>query len=104
MSKNDVATKDETAVAVSNFHPVNAVPDKAPLPQMDLDNPNLSFDDVLPSNYFSMEDLQIWLDEREAEHDEECDEESRHEFHAAGGEVLEVQYTDESIHGITSAG
>ena len=67
MSKNDATTKDETAITVTNFHPINDVPDKAPKPQMDLDNPNLSFDDVLPSNYFSMEDLQIWLDEREAE-------------------------------------
>jgi len=67
MSKNDFATKNETAIAVASFHPVNDVPDKAPKPQMDLDNPNLSFDDVLPSNYLSMEDLQIWLDEREAE-------------------------------------
>lgn len=66
MSKNDVVIKDETAIAVANFHPVNDMPDKAPKPQIDLDNPNLSFDDVLPSDYFSMEDLQIWL-EREAE-------------------------------------
>jgi hypothetical protein len=48
------------------FGPTNDVPDKAPKPQMDLTNPLLSFDDVLPSNYFSMEDLQMWLEERDA--------------------------------------
>ncbi len=64
MSKKDLAKKEETAVT---FRPVNDVPDKAPVPTMDLDNPNLSFDDVLPSNYFSMERLQEWLEEREAE-------------------------------------
>lgn len=67
MSNKDVSIKEEFAITVTSFHPVNDVPDKAPKPKMDLDNPNLSFDDVLPSNYLSMEDLQIWLDEREAE-------------------------------------
>jgi len=66
---NNQQTTQQTgmAVAVANFQPLNDVPNKAPVPQMDLSNPNLSFDDVLPSNYFSMEDLQLWLEEREAE-------------------------------------
>lgn len=54
-------------LTVVNFQPVNEVPERAPAPKMDLFNPNLSFDDVLPSNYFSMERLQEWLDERGAE-------------------------------------
>lgn len=66
-SKNEVDAKEETAVAVADFQPVNDVPDKAPPPPVDLGNPNLSFDDVLPANFFSMERLQDWLDERDAE-------------------------------------
>lgn len=57
----------KTALVAPSFLPVNDVPEKAPAPKMDLTNPDLSFDDVLPSNYFSMERLQEWLDEREAE-------------------------------------
>ena len=49
------------------FAPINDVPDKAPAPQVDWTNPDLSFDDVLPSNYFSMEELELWLEERGAE-------------------------------------
>ncbi len=59
-----VKTKEETAVT---FAPINDVPDKAPAPQLDWTNPDLSFDDVLPSNYFSMEELELWLEERSAE-------------------------------------
>lgn len=67
MSKT-VAVREETAVIpTANFRPINNVPDKAPAPPMDLDNPLLAFDDVLPSNYFSMERLGEWLEEREAE-------------------------------------
>ena len=62
MSKKDLAVKEETAVTVTDFHPINEVPSKAPTPQMDLGNPNLSYDDVLPSNFFSMEDLQVCLE------------------------------------------
>lgn len=61
------AIEPAAETAVNSFAPINDVPDKAPAPQMDLGNPNLSFDDVLSSNFFSMEDLQIWLDERRAE-------------------------------------
>ncbi|MCB0094690.1 MAG: hypothetical protein KDE46_03175 [Caldilineaceae bacterium] len=66
MSKKN-ETNQETAVTLASFHPINNVPDKAPAPQLNLDNPNLAFDDVLPSNYFSMEDLELWLEERGAE-------------------------------------
>ncbi len=66
--KNSTKTKPETAVGpLANFQPLNDVPDKAPVPQLDLTNPNLAFDDVLPSNYFSMEDLELWLEERGGE-------------------------------------
>lgn len=66
MSKN--GNQNETnELAPISFQPINPVPDKAPPAQMDLNNVNLSFDDVLPSNYFSMEDLDIWLSERNAE-------------------------------------
>jgi hypothetical protein len=72
MSKTkDVAVVEpqETAVgdAAPTFAPINDVPDKAPAPQVDWTNPNLSYDDVLPSNYFSMEELELWLEERNAE-------------------------------------
>lgn len=65
--QNSTKAKPETAVAVTSFQPLNDVPDKAPAPQLDLTNPNLAFDDVLPSNYFSMEDLELWLEERGGE-------------------------------------
>lgn len=65
--KNSTKKTEETAVVVASFHPINDVPDKAPAPQLNLDDPNLAFDDVLPSNYFSMEDLELWLEERSAE-------------------------------------
>ena len=61
------AATEEKALALVDFNPINDVPDKAPAPQMDLSNPNLSYDDVLPSNYFSMEELELWLEERSAE-------------------------------------
>jgi hypothetical protein len=70
--KNSTQAKPETAVGnaslmLANFQPLNDVPDKAPAPQLDLTNPNLAFDDVLPSNYFSMEELELWLEERSAD-------------------------------------
>lgn len=65
--KNGSEATEEKALVVVDFSPTNNVPDKAPAPQMDLTNPNLSYDDVLPSNYFSMEDLEMWLEERNAE-------------------------------------
>ena len=67
MSKKTDDNTQETAVATVAFHPINDVPDKAPAPQLDLTNPHLAFDDVLPSNYFSMEDLELWLEERGTE-------------------------------------
>ena len=67
MKNKTNAKNEETAVALASFHPINDVPDKAPAPQLNLDDPNLAFDDVLPSNYFSMEDLELWLEERSAE-------------------------------------
>lgn len=65
--KTDNAGTEETAVALASFHPVNDVPDKAPVPKFDPSNPNLTFDDVQPANYFSMEALEEWLTERGAE-------------------------------------
>ena len=59
-----MTTKTLTPVS---FQPTLSVPHQAPPPPMDLTKPDLSFDDVLPSNYFSMEDLEIWLLERQAE-------------------------------------
>ncbi|MCO5190741.1 MAG: hypothetical protein M9918_21460 [Anaerolineae bacterium] len=56
-----------TDLTVIDFHPRYDVPTVAPKPQFDLSDPNLSFDDVLPSNYFSMEGLQTWLDDMGAE-------------------------------------
>jgi hypothetical protein len=66
MSKKDVAVVEPQETAVT-FFPINDVPSKAPAPLLDLSNPNLSFDDLFPSNYFSMEDLDAWLREYDAE-------------------------------------
>lgn len=65
--QNSTKAKPETAVAVTSFQPLNDVPDKAPAPKFDPTNPNLTFDDVQPANYFSMESLAQWLEERGAE-------------------------------------
>ncbi len=66
-NKNGKDKVEETAVVLASFYPVNDVPDKAPPPKFDPSNPNLTFDDVQPSNYFSMEALEEWLAERGAE-------------------------------------
>lgn len=58
-------TNEVAVETVISFAPVNEVPKEAPPMQLDITNPMLSYDDVLPSNYFSMEDLQIWLEERD---------------------------------------
>jgi hypothetical protein len=67
MKNSTKAKTEETAVVVASFHPINDVPDKAPAPKFDPGNPNLTFDDVQPANYFSMESLEQWLEERGAE-------------------------------------
>ena len=54
-------------VAVVNFQPTQDVPDDAPPMPFDLSNPNIAFDDVLPDNYFSLDGLQQWLSDRNAE-------------------------------------
>lgn len=59
-------TNERSEIAAVSFAPTQDVPNNAPPMQLDINNPMLSYDDVLPSNYFSMEDLQIWLDERQA--------------------------------------
>lgn len=61
------STSSGQAIVEAAFYPVNEVPDKAPTPKFDPGNPNLTFDDVQPSNYFSMEALEQWLGERGAE-------------------------------------
>lgn len=53
--------------AVANFGPTLEVPNEAPALKIDVTNPDLTFDDVLPRNYFSMERLEEWLAERGAE-------------------------------------
>lgn len=65
--KTEETAVGDAALTLANFQPVNDVPDKAPAPQVDLTNPHLAYDDVLPSNYFSMEELERWLEERSAE-------------------------------------
>ena len=54
-------------VAVRTFEPLQEVPAQAPKPPTDLDNPNLSADDILTENYFSMAALEAWLEDRDAE-------------------------------------
>lgn len=53
--------------AIVTFRPIGDVPDKAPAPKFDLDNPELSASDIFQDNYFSLESLQLWLEEREAD-------------------------------------
>lgn len=60
MSKN-------TDLAVINFSPTLEVPDNAPPMPIDPSNEAVSFDDLFPANFFSMEDLANWLTERKAE-------------------------------------
>ncbi|MCP5101254.1 MAG: hypothetical protein GY943_37390 [Chloroflexi bacterium] len=54
-------------LATVNFSPIATIPDDAPPIPFDVTNPALSLDDVLPSNFISMEGLQRWLDDRNAE-------------------------------------
>lgn len=55
------------ALTVVDFGPTVEVPEKAPPLQVDVTNPLLSLDDVLPDNFISMEGLEAWLKERGAE-------------------------------------
>ena len=59
MSKKDLAVK--------TFAPVQEVPAQAPKPPADLEDPQLSADDILTENYFSMAQLEVWLEDRDAE-------------------------------------
>lgn len=49
-----------------SFAPTLDVPDTAPVLTVDVANPGLTFDDLLPANFISMEGLEQWLDERNA--------------------------------------
>ena len=49
------------------FGPSQPVPDTAPAIKVDIYNPDLSIEDVLPENYMSLESLTAWLELREAE-------------------------------------
>lgn len=51
----------------SDFSPIQEVPAAAPVPPTDLSNPHLSADDILTENYFSMANLEQWLEDRDAE-------------------------------------
>ena len=53
--------------ATPNFAPRLDVDGNAPPLKVDVFNPHLTLDDVLPDNFISMEGLQRWLDERNAE-------------------------------------
>lgn len=61
------ATVNEKALTVVNFAPTIDVDGNAPAPTVDFYNPHLSFEDVLPDRFFSLESLQAWLDARNAE-------------------------------------
>lgn len=58
---------DQTALTVTNFQNQIDVPKTAPKPPEWMFNPNATIDDALPSNYLSLEGLQEWLDDRNAE-------------------------------------
>ena len=58
---------ENTNLTVVDFSPTFEVPDKAPTMPIDTSNPNISFDDLFPENFFSMDALQHWLAERGAE-------------------------------------
>lgn len=59
-----MTTKD---LATVNFQNTLDVPKNAPKPPEWMFNPNATIDDALPSNYLSLEGLQEWLDDRNAE-------------------------------------
>lgn len=65
--KNQTDVNNRNLPAVINFAPTLEVEDSAPALKVDVNNPDLSFDDVLPSNFLSMEGLERWLRERDAE-------------------------------------
>lgn len=58
---------ESTDLAVVDFSPTLEVPENAPALTVDPSNEALSFDDLFPENFFSMESLQAWLSERKAE-------------------------------------
>lgn len=60
-------TTQTNALAPLDFSPIIPVPDEAPKPKVDFSNPHLSFEDVLPKTFLSMEALQAWLDTHRAE-------------------------------------
>jgi hypothetical protein len=61
---NAKPTNQTKALTVANFAPLVEVADNAPKPKVDFYNPHLSFEDVLPENFFSMDSLQARLDAR----------------------------------------
>lgn len=63
-----MAKKTEgTDLTVVDFSPTLDVPENAPPLPVDVQSEALSFDDLFPENFFSMEALQAWLNERGAE-------------------------------------
>lgn len=48
---------------INDIAPTLDAPENAPLPNFDLTNPNLNFVDLFPENFFSMDGLQVIVDE-----------------------------------------
>lgn len=58
---------NQTALTVTNFQNVIDVPDIAPAPPAWMLDENASIDDAIPQRFLSMESLQEWLNDRQAE-------------------------------------
>jgi hypothetical protein len=56
MPKDSLSTRNGIA-------PTLEIPDSAPAPSFDLANPDLNFVDLFPENFFSLEGLQVIVDE-----------------------------------------
>ena len=59
--------QSKTQIAIIDFSPTIDVPNDAPIMTFDPQNEALSYDDLFPENFFSMESLQVWCNERGAE-------------------------------------
>ena len=53
----------ESPVLSNEIAPTLAAPEKAPIPSFDLGNPNLNFVDLFPENLFSLDGLQVIVDQ-----------------------------------------
>lgn len=65
MSKNN-GSNGNGLVEVSPLAPTLEIPNGAPMPHFDLENPDLTWMDLFPENFFSMDGLQGIMDSEQA--------------------------------------